>query len=171
MCHFFSCIAMKDGRLLFTEDDSHEEIIRRAGLRDNDLSINRPFVRLEITPPFNRVTVDEDNTLPEWWDSSEFTKKAKQLAKKVGKVRAEYQTKLDAVRAEYQPKRDAVEAEYQPKRDAVEAEYQTKLDAVEAEYQPKRDAVRAEYQTKLDAVRAEYQTKLAPLHGYLPAKK
>ena len=63
MCNFFSCVATKDGRILFTEQDSHSEIIRRAGLRDDE-QFMRAFVRLEIVPPFNVVKVDEIGSLP-----------------------------------------------------------------------------------------------------------
>jgi hypothetical protein len=37
MCHFFSCWVLRDGRIIFTEDDSHERTARRAGMREKNL--------------------------------------------------------------------------------------------------------------------------------------
>ena len=64
MCQFFSAIATKDGRLLFTENDSHEEIIERAQLRDTELYL-RHWVRIEQRPG-THMRVDETST-PTWF--------------------------------------------------------------------------------------------------------
>ena len=72
MCQFFSAIATKDGRLLFTEDDSHETIVERAGLSDAALYA-RSWIRLEAVPskpigPDSTWTVRVDEaTTPGWY--------------------------------------------------------------------------------------------------------
>ena len=89
MCNYFSCIIKRDGAILFCEEDSHETIIDRAGLTDDNL-INREFVRIEITPPNKNLftpykewtyTVDEDGTLPPW-----YCKRTKTLEKRAWKL-------------------------------------------------------------------------------------
>ena len=62
MCNFFSCIVTRDGKVLFTEEDSHEHVIERSGLKD-DLE---HFVRVEYTNE-NGYCVDE-STIPEWYE-------------------------------------------------------------------------------------------------------
>ena len=84
MCEFFSCIYTKDGRILFTESDSHEKIIKRAGLKDNDPYL-RSFVRLECVPPFNTVRVDEYGTLPAWFNLVDAQDRVIDLAKRVNR--------------------------------------------------------------------------------------
>ena len=64
MCEFFSCIATKDGKILFCEDDSHEETINRANLKDN----GHDFVRLEYTQGMG-LRVDAQS-IPEWYERS-----------------------------------------------------------------------------------------------------
>ena len=64
MCEFFSCIATKDGKILFCEDDSHEETIKRANLKDN----SHDFVRIEYTPEMG-LRVDAQS-IPEWYERS-----------------------------------------------------------------------------------------------------
>jgi len=70
MCQFFSAIATRDGRLLFTEEDSHETIVYRAGLRDSALFL-RHWVRIEQRPSATALTVDE-TSVPSWFDPPEW---------------------------------------------------------------------------------------------------
>jgi len=172
MCKYWSGIVTKDGKVLFTEDDSHETVIKRSGLNDCSLE-NREFVRIEVeNGNMKNYRVDESDTLPSWYEKreNEFHRKVELLLKKLVVAKP----KRDAINAEYQPKRDAINAEWQPKRDALNAEYQTKRDALKAEYQTKRDAINAEYQTKRDAIYAEYQPKRDAIYkgikGYLGGK-
>lgn len=62
MCNFFSAIVLRDGSILFTEEDSHETVIARSGLKDN----LKHFVRVE----YNRedgYEIDE-RAIPEWYE-------------------------------------------------------------------------------------------------------
>lgn len=68
MCEFFSSLLIRDGRLLFTESNHHALIIARAHFRDDELFM-RPFVRLECPPPHERFRVDEQGTLPAWFET------------------------------------------------------------------------------------------------------
>jgi hypothetical protein len=68
MCQFFSSIITRDSRLLFTEKDSHEVIIERAGLRDDKPGLYADFVRLEATlDDHGNIVVNEDtDEAPAW---------------------------------------------------------------------------------------------------------
>lgn len=68
MCGFFSCIAHRDGRILFTGTDSHEYIIRVAGLTDDRVGQERDWVRLECRPGVNGAWQHiVHDTEPVWW--------------------------------------------------------------------------------------------------------
>ena len=106
MCDFFSCIATRNGRLLFTEENSHEEIITRAKLRDTDRHLQH-WIRVEVTPKgdgWGPVKVDESET-PGWWieDRAAHNDRVLQLA---GRVRPAW----DAYEAVRRPAWDAYEA-------------------------------------------------------------
>jgi hypothetical protein len=88
MCKYFSCIVIKDLRVLWdANNSSHEEVIKKAGLKDDKLQ-DRDFVRLEMVPNkqgfFTQAEkdwdykVDEKGTLPEW-----YSKKEEEIKKKV----------------------------------------------------------------------------------------
>lgn len=62
MCNFFTCIVTTTGDVLFTEENSHDTIIMRAGLID-DL---KHFVRIEYTP-IGGYIIDEKG-IPEWYE-------------------------------------------------------------------------------------------------------
>jgi tRNA A58 N-methylase Trm61 len=148
MCKYFSCIATKEGKVLFYEGDEHEEIINRSGLND-DILENREFVRIEVPDgDMKNYNIDEDGTLPRWFEKreNEFYKKVQKLLSKVQKVK------------------NAIDKEYQTKRDAIDKEYQTKWDAVFKEYWTKWDAIFKEYQTKRDALYGK-------IKGYLPKEQ
>ena len=77
MCHFWSCILTRDGRVIWDKNTtSHETLIASAGLDDSKL-IDRDFVRIEIAPIniFSkdrgdwRYSVDEEGTLPVWYEA------------------------------------------------------------------------------------------------------
>ena len=112
MCNFFSFTFHRDGRILFTEKDSHEEIIKRAGLRDGDVFL-RDFVRGECKPPFDAVTVDENGTLPAWFEErrAEFEERAMMLARVVAGHFERYEAKRDTLDADYKAKRAPLDAE------------------------------------------------------------
>lgn len=81
MCKYFSCIVTRDLKILWEPGtNSHEEIIKKHGLKDDKLE-DRDFVRIELTPNgdaeksgiFTRERkdwehkVDEKGTLPAWY--------------------------------------------------------------------------------------------------------
>jgi len=71
MCKYFTCVATKDGKVLWTERDEHEEIIKRAKLKDDYLE-NRSFVRIEVPEgDMEQYRIDEDGTLPRWFEKRE----------------------------------------------------------------------------------------------------
>lgn len=75
MCIFFSCIIVRDGRILFCEDGSHETVIERADLKDNKL-VDRDFVRIEVRDGnISNYREDEHKTLPGWYNKEETIKK------------------------------------------------------------------------------------------------
>jgi len=85
MCQFLSAIATRDGRLLFTECDSHEVIIQRAGLRDESLFL-RHWVRIEQTIYDRKLRVDETEC-PSWFDPLEWQERVTQLLAQVRPAR------------------------------------------------------------------------------------
>ena len=99
MCDFLSAIATRDGRLLFCEDDSHETIERRAGLRDGDRHL-RHWVRVEQRPGDAALRVDEAST-PGWWDAEEWQPRLDALLARVRPVRAAYDEARRPVHAAY----------------------------------------------------------------------
>ena len=115
MCQFFSAIACRDGRLLFCEDDSHEEIIRRAGLNDTRVSI-RHWVRVEVRPigeGWARVKVDE-TTEPAWWleDAEAWRGRVVALAERVRPAWAAYDAAEASAWAAYAAAVEAARAAY-----------------------------------------------------------
>jgi hypothetical protein len=71
MCEFFSAVVHKTKGVLFTEENSHEDIIRRAKLKDNS-TFSRQWIRVELLPNdiggFQSMRVDERETLPAWFE-------------------------------------------------------------------------------------------------------
>ena len=61
MCDFFSCIVTKDAAVLFTEVNSHDEVILRSGVKND----TKDFVRIENTEE-NRYRLD-GKTILKWY--------------------------------------------------------------------------------------------------------
>ncbi len=128
MCEYKSMIVLRPtedqpARILFYEDDSHEDLIRRAKLRDGERHIRR-FVRVECRPPHDTVLVDEHNT-PGWYDDNraDIETRVIELALTLAPLDADYRSKRDALDAEHESKHDALYADYRSKRDALDAEH------------------------------------------------
>ena len=78
MCQLKSCLVLKD-RVFCPDYDSHQQMLKELGIKDNYLHASKTFVRVELLPPntdirslrepLDRWTlrVDQDIT-PEWWD-------------------------------------------------------------------------------------------------------
>jgi len=159
MCNFFSCVATRDGRILFTEQNHHSEIIMRANLRDTDLHL-RHFVRLECVPPFDSVTVDEQGTLPGWFENERASIEARviELAKRVASAWEQYEAVERPAREQYQ----AVELSAWEQYKAVERPAREQYKAV------KRSAWE-QYKAVERPAREQYKAVLSTITGYLPA--
>ena len=124
MCNGFGCIATRDGRILFIEPDengnvSHSDILRRAGIKENDSSIIRNFVRVEF-PDWTEKSFhwDEQNTLPGWADSA-VEERCKKLLLRISPLYAEYRTTTDQAEAEYHKIMHQAETEFVVKISAI----------------------------------------------------
>ena len=153
MCQFFSAIVTRDLRVLFTEQDSHETIIRRAELQDNDLYL-RSWVRVELQPEGNNwypLRVDESST-PAWFDDSRDTiaERVKTIAQKVAPARAA----RDAAVASARAARDAAKAPARAARDAAVAPARAVYDAAVAPARAAYDAAAAPAWAACDAAEA-----------------
>ena len=92
MCQFFSCLVTRDHRVLFCEDDSHEELIRRAGFDDTKDVFLRSWVRVEVKPEnagWRHVMVDE-TSVPSWWEQVEDSDRVLIVANTVRSAREVY---------------------------------------------------------------------------------
>jgi len=87
MCEFFSCIATKDGKVLFTEEDSHETTIKRAKLKDDGESI----VRLEYDGAHLKA---DQQIIPEWFEHAyiKIERRVKKAYAVVAPAREEYKS-------------------------------------------------------------------------------
>ncbi len=122
MCEFFSCIVTREGDLFFCEDHSHEEIIRRAKLRDTDAHV-RHWVRVEVTPTMDGwgpVRVDE-STVPAWWteDAPAWEGKVLDLAGRVQPAWAAYVAVRQPAYAAYEAVRQPAWAAYEQQISAM----------------------------------------------------
>ena len=79
MCEFFSCIATRSGKILFTEKNSHETIIERAGLADRG-----DILRIEYNDHYGFDY--NPNFLLEWYARNRlyFEKRIRDIFKIVG---------------------------------------------------------------------------------------
>ena len=147
MCEFFSAIATRDGRLLFTEDNSHEVIIRRAGLRDTYAYV-RHWVRGQVRPRgagWGPVRVDE-TTVPAWWTDD----------------RAAHEGRVLDLAGRVRPAWEAYEAVERPAREAYEAVQRPAWEAYRAVQRPAREAYEAVRRSAWEA----YEAGLSRISGY-----
>jgi hypothetical protein len=139
MCNGFGVIVTKDGRYLWIEpnsngDVSHSDILRRAGIKDDDKLFTRAFVRVEIpTWKIGSFRFDEDSTLPGWVDEDAIKTYCNKLLKRVAPAWAEYEKVMAPALAEYEKVRDTALAEYEKVRDTALAEYKKVRDTAWAE--------------------------------------
>ena len=87
MCQLKSCLVLKD-RVYCPDYDSHQNMLKKLGIKDNYLHASKTFVRVELTPPdgmrslmepLDRWTlkVDQDVT-PEWWDEKAYRQRVEE---------------------------------------------------------------------------------------------
>ena len=165
MCNFFSCIVTRDGRVLFTELDSHETIISRAGLRDNHMA---NFVRLEVLPPFTECTVDE-REIPAWFEESaeEYKDRAVQLAIKVNGLKEEYEKIRQFALEEYQKIKQPAWEKYENTLQPALEEYRKIQQPALEEYQKIEQIAWEEYKKIRQPAWEEYLRSLSKIEGYL----
>lgn len=78
MCQLKSCLVLKD-RVFCPDYNSHQSMLEELGIEDDYLHASKTFVRVELLPPDDIISlmepldmwtlkVDQDVT-PEWWDT------------------------------------------------------------------------------------------------------
>lgn len=157
MCQFFSAIATRDGRLLFTDADSHEEIIYRAKLCDDDLHI-RHWVRLELKPygdNWGSLKVDE-TSVPSWFDTDDWHHRMIALASRVKQARDAY----DVVAKQAL---DVYDAAMKQARDA----YGAAMKQMWAAYYVAAKQAWAAYDPAAKKARAAYIATISTIEGYV----
>ena len=161
MCEGFGVIVTKDGRYLWIEPDSsgnvsHSDVLRRAGIKDNDKLFTRMFVRVEIpTWKIGSFRFDEDSTLPGWVDEDAVKTYCNKLLKRVAPAWAEYNKVKGTALAEYEKVKGTAWAEYNKVMYTL-AEYNKVMDTAWAEYNKVMDTAWAEY-NKVMYTLAEYK--------------
>ena len=88
MCKLKSMIVLKD-RIYCPDHDHHQKMLEELGIEDNYLGASKTFVRVELSPanddvtiPVNewQINVDQDIT-PEWFDVSEYRERIYETVK------------------------------------------------------------------------------------------
>jgi hypothetical protein len=104
MCNFFSAVFTKTKMYAFYGVDSHEDIIRLAGIKESNVRGEINLVRCELTPN-NPMTLDFDqwnfrvdqDLIPDWFDREKahkqminYLKKAPAIIKDVDSIYEQY---------------------------------------------------------------------------------
>ena len=88
MCKLKSMIVLKD-RIYCPDHDNHQKMLEEIGIDDNYLGASKTFVRVELSPTNNDITipvdewqinVDQDIT-PEWFDVGEYRERIYETVK------------------------------------------------------------------------------------------
>lgn len=88
MCKLKSMIVLKD-RIYCPDHDHHQQMLEELGIEDNYLGASKTFVRVELSPANDDITVpvdewqiniDQDIT-PEWFDVSEYRERIYETVK------------------------------------------------------------------------------------------
>lgn len=88
MCKLKSMIVLKD-RIYCPDHDHHQQMLEDLGIEDNYLGASKTFVRVELSPANDDITipvdawqinVDQDIT-PEWFDVSEYRERIYETVK------------------------------------------------------------------------------------------
>ena len=165
MCNFFSAIVTKDDRILFCESDNHEEIISRAGLKDDRL-IDRLFVRVEYT---NRdFCVDEIGTLPDWFFESDVEPRVKVIRAKILPAYEAYQKATATAYEAYQKAKAPAEEAYQKAKATAEEAYQKATATAYEAYQKAKATAYEAYQRAKATAEEAYIAAIKTIPGYLP---
>ena len=88
MCKLKSMIVLKD-RIYCPDHDHHQQMLKELGIEDNYLGASKTFVRVELSPANDDITipvdewkinVDQDIT-PEWFDVDEYRERIYETVK------------------------------------------------------------------------------------------
>ena len=153
MCEFFSCIVTKEGKVFFTEEDSHETIIDRLKIGDN----GKNFVRIEHTKE-KGYKIDE-MTIPEWYERivTMIKYNVKKTFAKVAPAREEYEKIEAPAREEYEKIKAPAREEYEKIKAPAWEEYE-KIKALAREEYEKIEAPALKEYEKIEAsAREEYE--------------
>ena len=171
MCQFFSAVATRDGRLLFCETDSHEEIIRRARLRDTDRFI-RHFVRLELVNKRGGATstlcVDE-TSVPAWFDVEDWQSRMTDLKAAVELAQAAYNAAVRSAQAAYNAAVGPARMAYNAAVRSAQAAYNAAMGPAQAVYDVAVGSAQAAYNAAVGSARMAYTVTLSRHEGYLSA--
>ncbi len=173
MCEYFSCIVTREGKVLWCEDNSHEETIKRANLKDDKLK-DRDFVRIEVkNGDMKNYCVDEESTLPSWYKLSEkfFKTKTAKILKRLNLVIEDYEKKRAPLYEEYEKKRAPLYEDYNKKRATLYRDYEKKCDALYGDYKKKYAPLYEDYKKKYAPLYEDYKKKLKSIEGYIPEKE
>ena len=142
MCEFFSCIVTKKGEVFFTEENSHEEVIKRSGFLDDE----QQFVRIEYTKT-NGYTLDEQ-TIPEWYEriAAIINRDVKTIFDKIAPARGEYEKIEVSARKEYEKIQVPAWKEYGKIRASAREEYEKIQVPAREEYGKIRASAWKEYE-------------------------
>ena len=183
MCDFFSAIVTRDHRVLFTEEDSHETIIARAGLTDTLLH-GRAWVRVELRPTAEGwgPLVVEETTTPGWWDTVTDGDRVRVVADRVRAAwapfvaaraagQATFETTCATAWAPYEAARAAALAPFETARAAAWAPYDAAAVAAWATYDAACVAAWATSEVTRAAALATYETVIRTMDGYVPGER
>ena len=173
MCQFFSCLVTRDHRVLFCEDDSHEELIKRAGFDDTKDVFLRSWVRVEVKPAgagWGLLEVDE-TSVPSWWDKVEDTDRVLTVADVVRSAWEAYEAAVRSAQEVYdaavQPAWEAYDAAaVQPAGEAWDAAVRSARRAYEAAVR----SARKDYEADVQPAWEVYTTSISAFVGYLSKK-
>ena len=185
MCQFFSAVVLRNGDVRFCEDDSHETLIKRLGLRDDDAHL-RQFVRVECVPShdgtFPHVRVDE-TTVPTWWteDAPALEDKVRQVGLRVATAWKVYdetvalaekvydETVAPALKAYHETVALALKAYHETVATAKKAYHETVALALKASNKTVAPAQKVYDETRASAWKV-YVAAISSIEGYTPAK-
>ena len=178
MCKFFSCIVTKDGKVFFSEEDSHETIINRLGISDN----GENFVRVE----YSQNSIGEYEycldvqTIPEWYERIAIKVKLdiKQIFQKVKPAWEDYEKIRTPAQENYEKIEAPAREDYEKIKASAQENYKKIITPVWEDYEKIRTPARENYekiitlaQENYEKIKAsaqeDYQKKIAEIVGYV----
>ena len=167
MCNFFSAIITRDGRVLFTEEDSHEEAIKRSGLAD-DL---KHFVRVEYNEECG-YQIDE-RMIPGWYER--IAAKAEQNAKAIFTKILPLHTEYDEIERSVWVKYDEIErsawVEYDKIWQSAWEKYGKLVQPAREKYEKIEESAWEKYGKLVQPARVAYASRIKKIGGYVAEQR